>query len=108
MLGTWPTPIEPAPRLAERLGLSPGSLWIKRDDLVGLGAGGNKVRKLEYHCAAALDHEATVLVTSGGVQSNHATLTAAAACRIGLECVVVLAGEPPPFFDGNLALEGLM
>jgi L-cysteate sulfo-lyase len=107
-LGTWPTPVEPAPRLAERLGLDPGNLWIKRDDLMGLGAGGNKVRKLEYLCAAALEHDATTLVTSGGPQSNHARLTAAAACRLELDCVVVLAGERPPSFDGNLALQGLM
>jgi D-cysteine desulfhydrase len=88
--------------------MDPGALWIKRDDLTGLGAGGNKVRKLEYHCAAALEHGATTLVTSGGAQSNHARLTAAAACRLGLDCVVVLAGDPPAFVSGNLALEGLM
>jgi D-cysteine desulfhydrase len=107
-LGTWPTPVEQAPRLAERLGLDPGSLWLKRDDLTGLGAGGNKVRKLEYLCAAAIGKGATTLVTSGGAQSNHARLTAAAACRLGLDCVVVLAGAPPGIPSGNLALEGLM
>jgi D-cysteine desulfhydrase len=51
---SWPTPIEPAPRLAAALGLEPGDLWIKRDDLSGLGGGGNKVRKLEWLCGAAL------------------------------------------------------
>ena len=51
-LGTWPTPVERAPRLAARLGLA--ELWFKRDDLSGLGGGGNKVRKLEYTCAQAL------------------------------------------------------
>lgn len=107
-LGSWPTPVEPAPRLAERLGLDPGSLWIKRDDLTGLGAGGNKVRKLEYLCAAAFESGATMLITSGGAQSNHARLTAAAACRLGMDCVVVLAGEPPPVPTGNLALEAMM
>jgi D-cysteine desulfhydrase len=83
-------------------------LWLKRDDLTGLGAGGNKVRKLEYLCAAAIGKGATTLVTSGGAQSNHARLTAAAACRLGLDCVVVLAGAPPGIPSGNLALEGLM
>jgi L-cysteate sulfo-lyase len=48
-LGTWPTPLEPAPRLAARLGLA--ELWFKRDDLNGLGSGGNKIRKLQYTCA---------------------------------------------------------
>ena len=107
-LGTWPTPVEAAPRLALRLGLDPESLWFKRDDLTGLGAGGNKVRKLEYLCAAAVERGATMLITSGGAQSNHARLTAAAACRLGMGCLVVLAGEPPTVPNGNIALEGLM
>ena len=94
-LGTWPTPLEPAPRLAVHLGLRADDLWIKRDDLIGLGGGGNKVRKLEYTCGAAVAEGATTLVTSGAAQSNHARLTAAAACRLGLDAVLVLAGEPP-------------
>ena len=48
-LASWPTPLEAAPRLAEAIGLRPGDLWIKRDDLTGLGAGGNKIRKLEWN-----------------------------------------------------------
>ena len=107
-LGTWPTPLERAPRLAEHIGLSPDDLWIKRDDLTGLGAGGNKVRKLQYLCAAATEHGATVLVTSGAAQSNHARLTAAAACRLGLRCCLVLAGQPPELSQGNIFLDGLM
>jgi L-cysteate sulfo-lyase len=107
-LGTWPTPVEPAPRLAERLGLAAGSLWIKRDDLTGLGAGGNKVRKLEYLCGAALEDGATALVTSGRAQSNHARLTAAAARRLGLRCLLVLGGDEPRHATGNLALEALL
>ena len=93
-LGTWPTPLEPAPRLAAALGLRPEDLWIKRDDLTGLGGGGNKVRKLEYTCAAALTNGARTLVTIGAAQSNHARLTAAAGARLGLDVVLVLAGKP--------------
>jgi hypothetical protein len=52
VLGSWPTPLEPAPRLAAAVGLA--ALWVKRDDLSGLGGGGNKVRKLQYTCAQAL------------------------------------------------------
>jgi L-cysteate sulfo-lyase len=106
-LGTWPTPLEPAPRLGRHLGLGPHDLWVKRDDLTGLGGGGNKVRKLEYLCGSAHEHDATVLVTSGAAQSNHARLTAAAACRVGLRCCLVLAGEPPAVPRGNVALDGL-
>jgi D-cysteine desulfhydrase len=106
-LGTWPTPLERAPRLAVRLGLGPDDLWVKRDDLTGLGGGGNKVRKLEYLCGSATERNATVLVTSGAAQSNHARLTAAAACRIGLRCCLVLAGDAPTSSRGNVALDRL-
>jgi L-cysteate sulfo-lyase len=106
-LGTWPTPLEPMPRLARALGLGDDDLWIKRDDLTGLGGGGNKVRKLEWTCGAALADGATVLVTTGAPQSNHARLTAAAAARLGLDVVLVLAGSPGSSRSGNLALDGL-
>jgi D-cysteine desulfhydrase len=105
LLGTWPTPLEPAPRLAASLGLD--HLWIKRDDLIGLGGGGNKVRKLQYTCGQALDAGAATLITSGAPQSNHARLTAAAAARLGLRCVLVLAGDRPATGRGNLVLDSL-
>ncbi|MEJ8639179.1 D-cysteine desulfhydrase family protein [Streptomyces sp. MS2.AVA.5] len=106
-LGTWPTPLEPAPRLARALGLGDGDLLVKRDDLIGLGGGGNKVRKLEWTCGAARAAGATVLVTTGAPQSNHARLTAAAGARLGLDVVLVLAGTPASSASGNLALDGL-
>ena len=106
-LGTWPTPLEPAPRLAAALGLGPGDLWIKRDDLSGLGGGGNKVRKLEWTCAAALDLGADTLVTSGAAQSNHARLTAAAGARLGLDVTLVLDGSAETAVTGNIALDTL-
>jgi len=103
-LGSWPTPIEPADRLAAELGLE--RLWFKRDDLSGLGGGGNKVRKLEYTCAQALRSGADTVITSGGPQSNHARITAAAAARLGLRCVLVLSGTPRAT-RGNLLLDDL-
>jgi L-cysteate sulfo-lyase len=106
-LGTWPTPVERAPRLAAASGLAADALWIKRDDLSGLGGGGNKVRKLQYTCAQALAAGATTLVTSGAPQSNHARLTAAAAARLGLRAVLVLGGDQPALSQGNLALDHL-
>jgi L-cysteate sulfo-lyase len=105
VLGSWPTPLEAAPRLAAALGLP--HLEIKRDDLIGLGGGGNKVRKLEYTCGEALAAGAATLVTAGAAQSNHARLTAAAAARLGLRCVLVLAGEAPRPYRGNLVLDSL-
>jgi D-cysteine desulfhydrase len=107
-LGTWPTPLEPAPRLAQALGLGPADLWIKRDDLTGLGAGGNKVRKLEWICGAAVAGGADALVTCGASQSNHARLTAAAGARLGLDVVLVLAGTRGGSESGNIALDGLL
>jgi L-cysteate sulfo-lyase len=114
-LGVWRTPLEPAPRLAERIGLGAGDLWVKRDDWLGFGGGGNKVRKLELLCAAAIEQGATTLVTSGAAQSNYARLTAAAARRLGLGVVLVLvpegagegAGAGTGARTGNLALDGL-
>lgn len=105
-LGTFPTPLEPAPRLAAALGLGEGRLWIKRDDLTGLGGGGNKVRKLERAIATALRDGADSLVTTGAAQSNHARLTAGAGARLGLPVTLVLSGKPVPT-TGNLLLDGL-
>jgi 1-aminocyclopropane-1-carboxylate deaminase/D-cysteine desulfhydrase-like pyridoxal-dependent ACC family enzyme len=106
---TGPTPLEPAPRLSAAIGLGPDDLWIKRDDLIGLGGGGNKVRKLQWTCAQALTAGADTLITSGAAQSNHARLTAAAGARLGLHVVLVLAGDPPDAgqLTGNLALDTL-
>ncbi|MET8330798.1 pyridoxal-phosphate dependent enzyme [Streptomyces sp. NPDC005181] len=106
-LGTWPTPLEPAPRLAAAIGLEPADLWVKRDDLTGLGGGGNKIRKLEWTVGAAMAEGADTLVTTGAPQSNHARLTAAAAARLGLAAVLVFPGAPGGRGSGNLALDGL-
>lgn len=96
--------MEPADRLGAALGMEPGALWVKRDDLTGLGAGGNKARKLDYLCADALAAGADVLVTGGGPQSNHVRMTAAAANRLGLDCAVVMAGPRPEVAAGNVLL----
>lgn len=106
-LGTFPTPLEPASRLAAALGLREDRLWIKRDDLTGLGGGGNKVRKLERTVAAALRDGADALVTTGAAQSNHARLTAAAGARLGIPVTLVLSGGPGAAPAGNLLLDGL-
>lgn len=108
-LSTWPTPMEPMPRLAAALGLHEDDLWIKRDDLIGLGGGGNKVRKLEWTVGAAVAASADTLVTTGAEQSNHARLTAAAGARLGLDVVLVFPGTPDNAANasGNLVLDSL-
>jgi D-cysteine desulfhydrase family pyridoxal phosphate-dependent enzyme len=103
-LAAIPTPLEAADRLGLALGMEPGALWVKRDDVTGLGGGGNKARKLEYLCADALEKGADMLVTGGGPQSNHVRMTAAAANHLGLECAVVMAGPRPETSTGNVLL----
>lgn len=98
-----PTPLEELPRLRAALGCSP-RIWVKRDDLTPLGLGGNKVRKLQYEAAAAVARGADVLVTTAGVQSNHCRLTAALARKLGMDCVLLIQGEPPAFRQGNQLL----
>jgi len=88
-----PTPIEALPRLTESLG-GP-ELFIKRDDCTGLATGGNKTRKLEFLVGEALEQNADTLVTQGAVQSNHVRQTAAAACKVGMKCHVLLERRVP-------------
>ena len=133
-LAQLPTPLHDAVRLREALG-GPARcprILIKRDDLTALGLGGNKARKLEYLVADAQAHGATTLITTGAVQSNHARMTAAAACVAGMRCVLVLTtrmddakvrlppspqdgfggtrkpdATPVPALEGNLLLDRL-
>ena len=104
-LAHLPTPIEALPRLSRLLG-GP-QLFIKRDDLTGLGMGGNKTRKLEYLAADALAEGAKTLITTGAVQSNHCRQVAAAAAKLGLDCQLILTGNEPGEAQGNLLLDKL-
>ena len=104
-LAHLPTPLEPADRLGRALGLEPGRLWIKRDDLTGLATGGNKARKLELLLGEALASGADTLVTAGGPQSNHARTTAAAAALAGLGCVLAFNADPPQRTEANQLLD---
>ena len=101
-----PTPVEPLPRLTAALG-GP-RIFVKRDDLTGLALGGNKARKLERICADALVQGCDVLVTGGGIQSNHVRQTAAAARRIGMECHAILGGTTGEAPSGNHLLDVLL
>lgn len=107
-LAHLPTPLEFMPRLSEHLG-GP-DIYVKRDDCTGLASGGNKTRKLEYSMAAALEEGADTIVTVGAVQSNHVRQTAAAACKLGLKCEVLLEHRvvdpsEPYATSGNVLLD---
>ncbi len=104
-LAHLPTPLEPLERLGTGFAIE---LWIKRDDLTGSALTGNKVRKLDFLVADALQRGADTLVTCGAVTSNHARATAVAAARMGLRSHLVLRGEDVDPPDGNLLLDRLV
>lgn len=89
------TPLMKLNNISEYLGRE---IYIKRDDMTPLAMGGNKLRKLEFIIADALQKKAKVLVTAGAIQSNHVRQTAAIAAMYGLECVALLEN---PLQSGN-------
>lgn len=102
-LALLPTPLQDGTALAAAMGID-RPLLVKRDDLTGPGMGGNKVRKLEFLIADALERGADCLVTVGAAQSNSARLTAVAGAMVGLETHLVLSGLPDAW-EGNLVLD---
>jgi D-cysteine desulfhydrase len=103
-LGTFPTPLQPAPRLSAAAGVE---IWLKRDDLTGFGLGGNKVRGLEFLLADAQRRGCDHLVTGGGPGSNWAMLAALAARTLGMDTVLVCYGtRVRPV--GNMALASMI
>ena len=106
-----PTPLEFLPNLTR--GLGGPDIWMKRDDLTGMGGGGNKVRKLEYLAGAAVAQGANHLVTQGAVQSNHVRQTAAVAAKLGMRCTAVLehridTNDHEYLNSGNVLLDRLL
>ncbi|HEX6273691.1 MAG TPA: pyridoxal-phosphate dependent enzyme [Polyangiaceae bacterium] len=107
-LARLPTPLERSDALDRLVGTA---VWVKRDDLTAAGAAGNKIRKLEYLLADARRKRATVVVTCGGQQSNHARATAIVAAELGLRSLLLLRtanpAAPPPIV-GNLLIDYLV
>ncbi len=104
-LAAYPTPLDPLPRLSAELGRP---VYIKRDDSLGPALGGNKTRKLEYLLADAQRRRQQKVVTFGGLQSNHARLTAAAANQLGMQAHLLYFEKRPRQLTGNLALNQLL
>jgi D-cysteine desulfhydrase len=100
------TPIEFLPRLTEHLG-GP-NIYIKRDDLLGLSAGGNKTRKLEFLMADALAQGSDTIITTGAVQSNHCRLTLSAAVKEGLKCRLLLEERVEGSYDEDASGNNLL
>ena len=104
-LAHHPTPVEELKRLRAALGPSAPRVFIKRDDLLSFGLGGNKVRKMQTVAAEAQAAGADTLITAGGVQSNHCRVTAATGAALGLDVVLVLNGEAPSVATANTRLD---
>ena len=105
-LSTFPTPLQQLERFPQAFEAAP-KIWIKRDDQTTLALGGNKVRKLEFLLADAIARGADTILTTGGPQSNHCRLTAAACARHGLACHLILGGEESAVPNGNALLDQL-
>ena len=102
-----PPPVEELTRLGHALGHG-AALVVKRDDAIPIGFGGNKIRKLQIVAAQAVAGGFDTLITTGGVQSNHARATAAIAARLGLDCVLVANGAPQERPTANALLDRLL
>lgn len=101
-LANTPTPIQPLESISKALDCK---IWVKRDDLTGSATTGNKIRKLEYTLARAKAQGAEVLITCGGVQSNHCRATAILGAQLGFKVHLLLRGEEPKHHEGNLLLD---
>lgn len=105
-LARTPTPLQFLERASARWGRG-HRLWVKRDDLTGCTLSGNKVRKLEFITAHAIDTGCDTLITCGGLQSNHCRATALAGAQLGLNVHLLLRGTAPADREGNLLLDHL-
>ena len=105
-LARAPTPLQFLERASSKWGCG-HRLWVKRDDLTGCTLSGNKVRKLEFIAAHAIDEGYDTLLTCGGLQSNHCRATAFAGAQLGLAVHLILRGNEPVEREGNLLLDHL-
>src|SRR5262245_15312410 len=103
------SPVEELTRLPSAIGNGHGlpRVFIKRDDLLSFACGGNKVRKMQAVAAEAKASGADTLITCGGLQSNHARVTAAAGAVLGMKVVLIVNGRPQSVATGNARLEAL-
>lgn len=101
LIANLPTPIQKLNNLSDKYGVG---IYLKRDDFTGIETSGNKVRKLEFSIGDAIEKGYDTIITAGALQSNHCRSTAAVAAKLGLNCELVIIGEKPDVFEGNLFL----
>ena len=101
-----PTPLQEAPNLTRALG-GP-RIFVKRDDLTGIGLGGNKLRNLEFRLARTMAENPDTVIVGLDLQSNSARQTVGACNRLGLKTILVLQGQAPATVQGNLLVDYLL
>lgn len=101
-IANLPTRIEFMPAVSKQLGVS---MYLKRDDETGTEYSGNKVRKIEYAAAEALQKGCDTFITCGGIQSNHCRATAAIAAKLGVKSILLLRIDEKPPVCGNYFLD---
>lgn len=101
----WDTPLTRMERLERKI--KAGPLYIKRDDLNGVGPGGNKVRPLEYLLGEAKEQASDVIIASGQDNSNLCSIASAACCKLGMRCILVHNSKKPDQVSGNALLNAL-
>lgn len=105
LIANLPTPIQKLNNLSDKYGIN---IYLKRDDYTGVEVSGNKVRKLEFAIGDALQKGCDTIITAGALQSNHCRATAAVCARLGLNCELVIKGEKPDDFEGNIFLSNML
>lgn len=101
-----PTPLHRLKNMEKEYDYS--NIYIKRDDLTGLGPGGNKLRSLEFIIGEAISMDCDTVIAGGPEQSNFCTLTAVACAKAGIKCILVHNGEKPKSLEGNIVLNELL
>lgn len=107
MLAPLPTPLQRLENTEKLVGAN-GKMYIKRDDLTGIGSGGNKIRCMEYIIGAAKAGGYNGVLASGNGQSNLCSLAAASAAKAGIKCYIVHNSEKPEVSVGNALLNDLL
>ena len=105
-LGTFPTPVQRLYNTEKEMSYK--DIYIKRDDLTGIGPGGNKIRSLDFILGDAMGKGCNVMIASGQVTSNLCTLAAASCARLGLRCVLVHNSKKPDGRSGNALLNYIL
>lgn len=105
LIANLPTPIQKLNNLSDKYGIN---IYLKRDDYTGVEVSGNKVRKLEFAIGDAIQQGCDTIITAGALQSNHCRATAAVCARLGLKCELVIKGEKPDDFEGNIFLSNML